>query len=258
MVRIPAWVGLVAFACALLLSGGASALPARWQELALYTGVGLAFAAVGGIVFSVLMSARPDWQGPTAVAGAILGVIPLFILWHKPQTGNAATELHPSVTRSVSASSPPRGPVVSPPQPREVQLGPELAQLSDLIQQKAQNALDRQDIALSTLARGRAHARGLSATLASVERDLEEVQSELLQIKANKARSRGELAAVIGDTKPVEGLIATLSNVRSSLLDTSDQDSLSQQAGQLVSAAAPVRQWIKDCGQRIKGLSDAS
>jgi hypothetical protein len=61
---IPAWVGFVALAFALLLSGAASALPARWQEFALYTGVGLAFAALGGIVFGVLTAARPDWQGP--------------------------------------------------------------------------------------------------------------------------------------------------------------------------------------------------
>src|SRR5215469_435037 len=103
--RIPAWVGLLALCAALVLTVGAGVLPERWQDPALFLGVGLAFGSVGGILFSVLTGARPDWQGVATVTGMILGVIPVIGLIMSPRLQHPPDATPVSVTRAAAPSS---------------------------------------------------------------------------------------------------------------------------------------------------------
>jgi len=263
--RIPAWVGLLALCAALVLTVGAGVLPERWQDPALFLGVGLAFGSVGGILFSVLTGARPDWQGVATVTGMILGVIPVIGLIMSPRLQHPPDATPVSVTRAAAPSSHLTAAMAFPQrtqrQPHletQSQAGARAAPDRDTLESVLTKVTDILNNAHTSALQILSHApegiqrdpEGFKSQVQSVARDLESARSSLDRIAANPD-FRGQLATIVGDTSALDALISALRNFGDSL-DKGDPADLQQSRNLLRSQSASTSAWIVQCNRRIR------
>ena len=271
--EIPGWVGLAAMGTALAVVVMAGALPERWQDASLYLGVGLAFATVGGVFLNLAMGAYPAWRHVATVMGIMLGTLPvLLVAWHdlhrQPQTLSTGVISHPAVysqpaeySHSAAAIEPKRTrPVLPPPRSDPAadstapqQLESVLIEVSDILNRKAEPALNRATVTL----RNRVHSpdtQSLKTQLQYTIQRLEDVRASLHVIQSQHPDLGDRLSAVIGDTAALDDLISLLSSLGDPLDTPRDGTGQPLKGPDPQEVTAPAIQWITDCNQRITEL----
>jgi hypothetical protein len=254
--EIPGWVGVAAMVTGVALAVTAGTLPERWQDAALYLGVGLTFATVGGLLLNLAMAVRPAWRSLATVVGIVLGALPVVLVtWldrhNGPETTPRPVRSHPVALVPARAEPVPQ----ARPQPETAgaaaqQLEPVLAEVSDVLNKKARPALSR---AVVSLMRVRAlDPEAVKSQLTAATGDLEEVKTSLREIQSRHDEFRGELSSLIGNTSALDEAISRLRELRDSIEGA--PDTLRRPGNEPRSVTAPVDEWIAGCNQRIADL----
>jgi len=277
--KVVGWVPVAAMATGLLLTVIASALPERWQEGGLLLGVGLTFACIDALLLNLATARCRSWRGLATVIGGVLGALPVLglVAWHNlhDQPDAATRAIRRQATTPVSIGSPLRvdkpssAPAPARPPTRDQVashasnagqgLEPAIAELDNILNKRAQPAVDNQYRLVSSLLRRGAARRELDAgylrpALDSAVRDLTDVQTSLGRLSADHHEVRKELDTLIGDTHPLAELISGLQNLAGSIDAGIDVLTLTRMTDGPRSESGFVSQWITECNRRIAEL----
>jgi hypothetical protein len=264
LAKIFGWLGVAALLAGALLCTATGVLPERWQEAGVYFGVGLAFAAVGGTLVNLAISARPKWRGMATIGGGILAALPLlFVAWHntheRPATAAPLPVSRSAVAAARSNAGAARRPEVSAALRSApaglTQLDPVLAEMSTVLKKQARVAVDE---AALILRRGRARelpATAVRSQLSDTARELEEVRTSLKDIQSRHEELPLQLTSVVGDTTALDNLIGSLRWLTDLLEnDVTGAETLAQPENEPQHVTAPVNEWLARCMQQIADL----
>jgi hypothetical protein len=133
------------------------------------------------------------------------------------------------------------------------QLESVLIEVSDILNRKAEPALNRVTLTL----RNRVHspnAQNLESQLTYTIQRLEDVRASLLAIQSQHPDLGDRLSAVIGDTAALDDLISQLTRLGDSLNTPQDDTGQPVKGPDPQEATAPAIRWIADCNRRITEL----